>query len=504
VRHLITFATAEYRAQADRLIRSARGFFDRAMTLAPVDIPASFYRENAGLFGHRRGFGYWCWKPLLILRELEKLPAGGELMYADSSVVIERDPAPLFKVLTDRNLDVGLFHQKREKHRNSTWTRGDCFRLMGCDEERFWDGDNLATTFNVWRRSPWSIDFLKEWLKWCCDERVVSDLPSGTPNAPDFRDHRHDQSIASLMAIRDDLFTLCDCSQFGDGYRCSGCNYPRILRVDRTVRAPWLNRPTMSSIIEISTVATCAIRCSYCPQDKLGKAYHGPKQLTLELFGRCLDNLTPGDAIYFAGFVEPALNPRLTDMIRLCLDRGHRTRLYTTGRGLSVEQAGAIAQMPLDLINLHLPDAQGHLSHRPETVPVLDALAKGPAVEVMAMDNTPHSDVVHLWNSLTKNMGQMHDRAGNLDNQHLSPFVSAHKPGPIRCRVAPQLDHSVLLPDGRLALCCMDYGLAHIVGELSQKPYSEIIRGKAIAEIRQRQLDGRDVLCRRCVCSEEC
>ena len=90
----------------------------------------------------------------------------------------------------------------------------------------------------------------------------------------------------------------------------------------------------------------------------------------------------------------------------------------------------------------------------------------------------------------------MHDRAGNV--VHLEHRALK---GRIKCGVAPSLDHSVLIPSGRLALCCMTFGLEHIIGDLSTTPYSDILRGPAIEDIKSCQQDGRNVACRKCVCA---
>ncbi len=491
---LISFATTEYRAAQERLSKSAAKWFDQVRSYGPADLAPEFMQANREMFSHRRGFGYWIWKPWLILRELESMGPTDVLFYADSQCVFEADPAPLFK-LALRYGGIGLFHQRREKHKNSTWTRGDCFALMGCDGPKYRNGDNLATTYSVWSGTRSARAFAREWLKWCCNYQVVSDAPSVAANSPNFKDHRHDQSVASLLAIKHEIPTLCDPSQFGKGYREGDCDYPVILNVARSVKAPWLRRPNMSSIIEVSTLATCPLRCSYCPQDKLGAAYKGPEMLTLEMFARCLDNTVPGDAIHFSGFTEPSVNPQIVEFIEMAINRGHRVKVYTTGRGLNVAKAERVAKLDLDLLMLHLPDEAGHLSHSTNNVAVLEALSKHPNAQCMAMGNQAHADVGHIWEALPKNYGAMHDRAGNLG---LIELPKLNHKGAIKCGAAPQLDHPVLLPNGNLALCCCDYSLAHIVGNLAESPLSEIMGGREIQRVMELQRGGGDVICRSC------
>lgn len=491
---LLTVATAEYEKAAIRLCASATPWFDETRIVRPKDFPREFYQRHARLFEWRRGHGYWIQKPAGILREVESLAPDDVLMYCDSQVGFIADPAPLFK-LAAGNGGVALFHQRREGHKNSTWTRGDTFRLMGCDAPEYWNGDNLNSAFSLWMNTPKAVAFLKEWLAWNSNYQVVSDEPSVTPNAPDFKAHRHDQSIISLLAIKHGVKTFTDPSQYGLGYAQPGCDYPQIIAHHRAVKPPWHNRPTMSSIVEVSTVGSCSLRCSYCPQGKLDAAYDGPQRLAVDMFNRCLDNMVPGDAIHFSGFVEPCLNPNIVELLDMALARGHRIKVYTTGRGLTVAKAERIAAMELDLLMLHMPDDAGHLSHSDNNVPVLDALATHPNARCMAMGNIPHASVAHLWGRVPVQYGPLHDRAGNVDTM---PVEHRRHKGPIKCGAAPALDHPVLLPSGLLACCCCDYSLSQIVGDLSTTPLSEILAGEPIKRMLELQQNDGDVVCRSC------
>ena len=82
-----------------------------------------------------------------------------------------------------------------------TWTKRDCFVLMDCDQPRYRDTPQVRTGFSAWRRTPFAMAFVEEWLRLVQDERLVTDLPSqcGLPDHPAFRQHRYDQSIFSLL-----------------------------------------------------------------------------------------------------------------------------------------------------------------------------------------------------------------------------------------------------------------------------------------------------------------
>ena len=50
-----------------------------------------------------------------------------------------------------------------------------------------------------------------------------------------------------------------------------------------------------------------------------------------------------------------------------------------------------------------------------------------------------------------------------------------HTDGPRTCGCVENLYHNVLMPNGDVSLCCMDYGLDNIIGNLDNQSYEEVI-----------------------------
>lgn len=91
------------------------------------------------------------------------------------------------------------------------------------------------------------------------------------------------------------------------------------------------------------------------------------------------------------------------------------------------------------------------------------------------------------------------DRAGNLNEDNL--IRNRGLKGKVRCsECGENINKNVLLPDGTLLLCCMDYGMKHVLGNLLESEYSEIRNGAEVNRIK-RGLNGDetiDILCRNC------
>ncbi len=101
-------------------------------------------------------------------------------------------------------------------HLAKTWTKRDCFVLMGCNTEKYWNAPMSNGAVSLWRKSDENIKFLEEWLKFAKDPRIITDDPNifGL-NDINFKDHRHDQSILSLLAIKYNLEMYRDPTQYG-------------------------------------------------------------------------------------------------------------------------------------------------------------------------------------------------------------------------------------------------------------------------------------------------
>ena len=62
------------------------------------------------------------------------------------------------------------------------------------------------------------------------------------------------------------------------------------------------------------------------------------------------------------------------------------------------------------------------------------------------------------------------------------------------------INHNVLLPDGRVILCSNDWGMKHVLGNLIYETYEQILNGDEANRIREAMTsEGREfVLCRNC------
>lgn len=213
-KHLISFGSQGYENGLQRLKKSAEGFFDTITLYGPGDIDATFYKQNEKILTQPRGAGYWLWKPYFILERLNQVEDGDLVFYTDALVEFKK-PSEIDNIVDDSFAQkIMLFHQK---YTNDTYTKRDCLRLM-CDGHcRYIYGPHLNAAFMGFVKAPETLKFVREWLFWCRQPECLTDQPNEYgDNPPTFRDHRHDQSILSLLAIKHGILTQEDISQYGN------------------------------------------------------------------------------------------------------------------------------------------------------------------------------------------------------------------------------------------------------------------------------------------------
>jgi len=213
-----------------------------------------FYHQNRAILDQPRGVGYWLWKPFIINEALNSLSDGDIVIYIDAGARIIDSLNPLLSLCTEEQ-PILLFGNGN--HANSMWTKRDTFVLMDCDTESYWHGLPCDAACCVFRRSPLAIQFVQEWLTFCCDERILTDRPntSGKKNFHDFIEHRHDQSVLSLLALKYRLPFFRVPSQFGNHYKMHA------YRMDNEY-----NRPNQMSTEDVSWYAAIPYYNSPYPQ----------------------------------------------------------------------------------------------------------------------------------------------------------------------------------------------------------------------------------------------
>jgi hypothetical protein len=210
------------------------GKFDHVFECCYEFIDPAFRMENHGVLSQEKGAGLWLWKPYFINMFMDSISEGDILFYCDSGSEFIHSVDPLINVMDQHQIDIMLFHTDPVPgNRETMQTKGDCFAMLDCMQEKYYNSTPLHGGFQMYRKSKASEYFTLFYLMACTFPGILSEEDNRyVPNFPDFMAHRHDQSVLSLIAKRWDLKSFRDLTQYGNPYILPG-EYPQIINHTR-------------------------------------------------------------------------------------------------------------------------------------------------------------------------------------------------------------------------------------------------------------------------------
>ena len=182
--------------------------FDKIICYSPEDIDNVFKQENNKVFTYKRGYGLWLWKPYLIKKTMDSLKDGDYLFYSDSGAFFIKSIDCLINSMGDD--DIWLYGLPLIEKQ---FTKQDAFELMDCIGTEYSDTNQFSGTFVLLKVGNTSRKFVKEWLEYCKNEKIISPNESDTDSI--LISHREDQSILSLLAKKNKLTIHKDPTQYG-------------------------------------------------------------------------------------------------------------------------------------------------------------------------------------------------------------------------------------------------------------------------------------------------
>ena len=265
--------------------------------------------------------------------------------------------------------------------------------------------------------------------------------------------------------------------------------------------------------MEISTNVACRVQCDFCPQElhieqysnknNLNDISYGqPTQMSFDTFKKCLSTIPKSVIISFAGYTEPWLNPDCSKMVLYAYENGYTIEVFTTLVGMNQEDVEILKQVKYKVFHLHLPDEKN----------IAKIAVNNDYLNVFKKILSDISDVTGM------SMGNLHTKIREVLGKDILPDVMINragnvklvkptpkKIGPLVCKRDSKLDlldivdENVLLPNGDVGLCCMDYGLQHIIGNLLELSYDSLFKTDMYMEFEKKQKShDENILCRFC------
>lgn len=265
--------------------------------------------------------------------------------------------------------------------------------------------------------------------------------------------------------------------------------------------------------LEITTQIGCPLMCTFCPQDKLRQAYTDPiKKMSVDTFVTALSKLPKDVRIVFAGYTEPWANNLCNDFLELSLQQGFEVGIYTTLYNINPTQCDRLItllkQYKLQIKDfwVHLPDQNKNMigfRYSKDFEYTFNCISRLGNVNYMTMDSESKIDPA-IETKIVPSNWYLHTRANNLRIENINSQPVNAPPQYefiVECTRNKDYHANILLPNGDVILCCMDYGLKHRLGNLLTQSYDEILNGREIQKIHKlnNQLGfSQETLCKSC------
>ncbi len=262
-------------------------------------------------------------------------------------------------------------------------------------------------------------------------------------------------------------------------------------------------------VANFSTRMGCSVACAFCPQKALMSNYKSSERLlTRDNFIKAISNIkgSPVKSIGFGSFSEPLENENFYDFVNMAFDNGYGVDISTTLKNLSIDGLKKIKDrdifygisiQPIGINNRYgLPDeeAWGNIRKFFELNP------KG-NIHLWCVDNNLSDDDKEILNkrverytSIKIEYNKITSRGGIITNLGNTPLL---KQKSLVCKL---FLGPVILPNGDITICCNDFSLKHISGNIYKQTLNEIIYGDFINNFIKIMYGEKmgDILCHSC------
>ena len=172
-----------------------------------------------------RGYGYWIWKPLIIKKYLKSLPKDSILHYCDigSEFNIYQETKKNFlddlkKLCEIKNMVAFDYSEPINKDQDLNYkilyefqlTKNELFKFYNIDKDsKIYNSPQYSAGSFFLKNCSASFEFIEEWLKpFRFSKKLVDNSESSFEQHKKFIEHRHDQSVFSILCKLKNIYTL--------------------------------------------------------------------------------------------------------------------------------------------------------------------------------------------------------------------------------------------------------------------------------------------------------
>ncbi|MBB5648203.1 hypothetical protein [Pedobacter cryoconitis] len=226
--HFITYGDDKYREQRKFLKQIAidSTFFDEVKVYSPSTIDPIFAKHFKSILEQGKGGGYWIWKPYLIKKIFDTLPENDILIYADAGCIINKRGARRFHEYLTLLIatDTGILAFELP-HKENEYTKQEVFDYLKTPAEII-NSNQLMATVIMLRKCQHTTQLIDKWYDTLYEAPYLfTDQKNPAIQQKTFIEHRHDQSIFSVLRKTHGAFIIPDETYFANFIE-DGANYP--------------------------------------------------------------------------------------------------------------------------------------------------------------------------------------------------------------------------------------------------------------------------------------
>jgi hypothetical protein len=151
-----------------------------------------------------RGYGYWIWKPYIIKKTMEEALDGDSVLYLDSGCELLLEKRAMLAADMESAEKLLILGQPTQVE--AEYTKADLLAEMGISHPYHLFSPQLQAGAILFHVCPTTRSLVHDWYELASDYKNIDDSPSTLPNFPFFSEHRHDQSVFSLLVKEYGLF----------------------------------------------------------------------------------------------------------------------------------------------------------------------------------------------------------------------------------------------------------------------------------------------------------
>ncbi len=204
-KYFITFGggSENYIDAGKRLIKQADNIklFDKHILYTDT------YLRNDSLFwdmhgdfikNNKRGYGYWIWKPYIIKKTLEQMNENDILLYLDGGCEIDCGKKHVMEQFFGYVKNDNIINSKTIFKENQ-WDKMDLIQYLSMNADKYLNTPQYQAGTILMVKCDIVESLINEWYSIACNYHMLDDTPSISKNSNNFCEHRHDQSIYSLL-----------------------------------------------------------------------------------------------------------------------------------------------------------------------------------------------------------------------------------------------------------------------------------------------------------------